>query len=44
MTRSGDHVWSAELAREYGFTDEFGRSHPVGTLTDSFSLEHDEAS
>jgi dehydrogenase/reductase SDR family protein 1 len=44
MTRSGSHFWSAELARDYGFTDEFGHSHPVGALTDSYSLEHDAAS
>lgn len=43
LGRSGNHFWTAELAQDYGFTDEFGHSHPVGTLTDSFSLEHDEA-
>ena len=44
IERTGKHFWSAELATDYGFTDEFGRSHPVGELTDSFSLEHDDAS
>jgi dehydrogenase/reductase SDR family protein 1 len=27
--RSGRRFWSAELAAEYGLTDEFGRSHPI---------------
>jgi NAD(P)-dependent dehydrogenase (short-subunit alcohol dehydrogenase family) len=44
MDRTGQHYWSAELAADYGFTDEFGRSHPVGELTDSYSLEHDGVS
>jgi dehydrogenase/reductase SDR family member 1 len=44
MERTGQHFWSAGLAADYGFTDEFGRSHPVGDLTDGFSLEHDAAS
>jgi len=44
MARSGNHFWTAELALDYGFTDELGHSHPIGSLTDSYSLEHDEAS
>ena len=44
IARTGEHFWSAEIARDYGFTDEHGHSHPISTLTDSFSLEHDEAS
>lgn len=39
MSRSGQHFWSAELGRDYGFTDEFGHHHPVGQLTDDYSLE-----
>ncbi|MDD3797596.1 MAG: SDR family NAD(P)-dependent oxidoreductase [Novosphingobium sp.] len=42
MERSGRNFWSAEVAAEYGFTDEFGHSHEVSTLTDQYSLEHDE--
>ena len=44
IERTGRHFWSAELAQDYGFTDEFGHSHPVAELTDSFSLGHDDAS
>lgn len=40
MARSGDGIWTAQLGADYGFTDEFGNVHPVGDLTDSFSLEH----
>ena len=43
MARSGGHFWSAALGEDYGFTDELGHRHPVGSLTDSFSLEHDDA-
>jgi dehydrogenase/reductase SDR family protein 1 len=43
MARSGKAFWTAELAQDYGFTDELGHSHPVGALTDSYSLEHDQA-
>lgn len=39
MTRSGQHFWSAELGRDYGFTDEFGHHHPIAQLTDDYSLE-----
>lgn len=41
MARSGTHMWSAEAGAEYGFTDEFGHSHEVSTLTDQYSLEHE---
>jgi dehydrogenase/reductase SDR family protein 1 len=40
LEKSGEHFWSAALGEEYGFTDEFGHSHPIGDLTDSFSLDH----
>jgi NAD(P)-dependent dehydrogenase (short-subunit alcohol dehydrogenase family) len=40
MQRSGGHFWTAELGRDYGFTDEFGHTHEVAPLTDSFSLDH----
>jgi NAD(P)-dependent dehydrogenase (short-subunit alcohol dehydrogenase family) len=40
MERSGAHFWTAALGREYGFTDEFGHQHPIGDLTDAYSLEH----
>jgi dehydrogenase/reductase SDR family protein 1 len=40
MERSGAHFWTAELGRDYGFTDEFGNTHPIADLTDSFSLDH----
>jgi hypothetical protein len=29
MARSGRRFWTAELASEYGVTDEHGRRHPV---------------
>jgi NAD(P)-dependent dehydrogenase (short-subunit alcohol dehydrogenase family) len=41
MTKSGRHFWAAELANEYGFTDEHGHTHSVAELTDENSLEHD---
>jgi dehydrogenase/reductase SDR family protein 1 len=40
MTRSGQHFWSAELGRDYGLVDEFGHTHPIADLTDSYSLDH----
>jgi NAD(P)-dependent dehydrogenase (short-subunit alcohol dehydrogenase family) len=40
MDRTGAYFWTAELARDYGFTDEFGHEHPIADLTDSFSLDH----
>ncbi|HEY3696670.1 SDR family NAD(P)-dependent oxidoreductase [Phenylobacterium sp.] len=39
MDKSGAHFWTAELAREYGFTDELGHAHPIADLTDTFSLD-----
>jgi NAD(P)-dependent dehydrogenase (short-subunit alcohol dehydrogenase family) len=39
MERSGAHFWTAELGRDYGFSDEFGHIHPIADLTDSFSLD-----
>ena len=39
MERSGNHYWSAEIGAEFGFTDEHGHQHPVGQLTDSYSLD-----
>ena len=41
MLRSGTDIWSAQVAAEFGFTDEFGHTHEVSTLTDQYSLEHD---
>jgi dehydrogenase/reductase SDR family protein 1 len=38
--KSGQHYWSAQVARDYGFSDENGDQHPVADLTDAFSLEH----
>jgi hypothetical protein len=29
MERTGGRFWVAELALEYGLTDEHGRSHPI---------------
>ena len=29
LARSGRRFWTAELAAAYGFTDEYGRSHPI---------------
>lgn len=29
MNRSGHRYWAAELAADYGVTDEFGRTHPI---------------
>lgn len=40
IQRSGHDVWSAEVGAEFGFTDEFGHSHEVSTLTDQYTLEH----
>jgi dehydrogenase/reductase SDR family member 1 len=40
MDKSGQHFWTAELGAEYGFTDEFGNTHPVASLTDEYSLDH----
>lgn len=40
MARTGGAFWTAQLARDYGFTDEFGHDHPVAELTDEHSLEH----
>ena len=39
MERSGAHFWTAELGRDYGFTDEHGHAHPIAPLTDSYSLD-----
>lgn len=39
LGKSGQHFWSAEIGRDYGFTDEFGHSHPIGELVDSFSRD-----
>lgn len=39
MARSGRHFWSAEVAAQYGFTDEFGHDHEIAPLTDAYSLE-----
>jgi hypothetical protein len=41
MDKSGAHFWAAELGREFGFTDEVGREHPIAELTDAYSLEHE---
>ena len=41
LARSGESIWSAQVAEEYGFTDEFGHTHEVSTLTDQYSLEQD---
>lgn len=40
MRHTGQYFWTAQLAKDYGFTDEFGNHHPIGDLTDQFSLEH----
>ena len=29
MSRSGRRFWAAEIAAEYGITDEFGTTHEV---------------
>jgi hypothetical protein len=29
MRRSGRRFWTAELARDYGVTDEHGRAHAI---------------
>jgi NAD(P)-dependent dehydrogenase (short-subunit alcohol dehydrogenase family) len=42
LEKSGQYFWSAALGEEYGFTDEFGHRHPIGDLTDAFSLDHAE--
>ena len=42
MQRSGSAIWSAEVGAECGFTDEFGHTHEVSTLTDQYSLEHSD--
>jgi NAD(P)-dependent dehydrogenase (short-subunit alcohol dehydrogenase family) len=34
MSRSGRKFWTAELAEHYGFTDEYGRTHPVPAEVD----------
>ena len=31
MKRTGGRYWVAELASDYGFTDENGRTHPLPT-------------
>jgi NAD(P)-dependent dehydrogenase (short-subunit alcohol dehydrogenase family) len=37
--KTGKYFWCASLGEEYGFTDEFGHTHPVGNMVDSFSLD-----
>jgi NAD(P)-dependent dehydrogenase (short-subunit alcohol dehydrogenase family) len=37
--KSGLHFWSAEIARDYGFTDELGNDHPIADTIDSFSRD-----
>jgi NAD(P)-dependent dehydrogenase (short-subunit alcohol dehydrogenase family) len=39
MSRSGAHFWTAELGRDYGFTDEHGDTHPIADLVDSYSRD-----
>jgi NAD(P)-dependent dehydrogenase (short-subunit alcohol dehydrogenase family) len=39
MSRSGAHFWTAELGRDYGFTDEHGHTHPIADLVDSYSRD-----
>ena len=34
LTRSGRRFWTAELAADYGFTDEHGRAHPIPAEAD----------
>ena len=29
MKRTGQRFWVAELGMDYGFTDEYGRTHPL---------------
>lgn len=42
MERTGRYFWSAEVAAEFGFTDENGDTHPVAELVDVFSTPFDE--
>jgi NAD(P)-dependent dehydrogenase (short-subunit alcohol dehydrogenase family) len=46
MDKSGQHFWTAALGAEYGFTDEFGHTHPIAPLSDDYSRgdtgAHDE--
>ena len=44
MERTGGDFWSAEVAADYGFTDEFGHTHEISALTDQYSLEHETGS
>jgi len=39
LRHTGSHFWTAQLASDYGFTDEFGHNHPIGDMVDKFSLE-----
>jgi dehydrogenase/reductase SDR family member 1 len=34
LSRSGRRFWTAELAGDYGFTDEHGRTHPIPAEVD----------
>jgi NAD(P)-dependent dehydrogenase (short-subunit alcohol dehydrogenase family) len=34
LARTGKRFWTAELAAEYGFTDEHGRTHPIPAEAD----------
>ena len=34
LARSGRRFWTAELAADYGFTDEYGRTHPIPAEVD----------
>ncbi|HXC40480.1 MAG TPA: SDR family NAD(P)-dependent oxidoreductase [Burkholderiales bacterium] len=36
MAKTGAHFWSADLGKEYGFTDEFGNAHSAPALADDF--------
>lgn len=38
LARSAASFWSAEVAAEFGFTDEFGHPHEISTLTDQYTL------
>ena len=43
IARSAGSAWSAEVAAEFGFTDEFGHPHEISTLIDQYTLEHEAA-
>jgi dehydrogenase/reductase SDR family member 1 len=38
MARTGGHFWTAQLAADYGFTDELGRSHEIPPMPDAQSV------